>query len=332
MKKTLLIAGMAFSSLMFAQNAPGITIHDTRNTNDLPAAYNHEVKAEFKFRDVVGVPGKGNYSGMLTIAPWFDNSGNKRHQLNFNDGGIFYRNGLSTDPQWGSWSKLLLQSSEGKVRIGSNDPDTNSAALLRVYDQNDVMMEVTNSYGTFQIAKSGCNGCYGGTPGDTVLRNLGSSHNIIIAQPNDNNDGKTFVGFQDATRGIWIKFLNNGIAKFDGKIHAKEIEVKANVWADYVFKKDYQLKSLEEVEKHITEKGHLPNIPSAAEVIENGINVAEMNTKFLEKIEELTLYSIDQNKQLKSQTLQLQQVQEENKMLKLQIEEINKKIKEIQKL
>ncbi len=176
-------------------------------------------------------------------------------------------------------------------------------------------MEVTNSYGTFQIAKSGCNGCYGGTPGDTVLRNLGSSHNIIIAQPNDNNDGKTFVGFQDATRGIWIKFLNNGIAKFDGKIHAKEIEVKANVWADYVFKKDYQLKSLEEVAKHIENKGHLPNIPSAEEVLKNGINVAEMDAKLLEKIEELTLYSIEQNKQLKVQS-------EEIKELKAQVQQL----------
>ncbi|WP_083988570.1 DUF536 domain-containing protein [Chryseobacterium arthrosphaerae] len=316
MKRTLLIAAMVVSGLMHAQNAAGITIHDTRSINALPAAYNHEVKAEFKLRDVVGVPGTGNYSGMLTIAPWFDNSGNKRHQLNFNDGGIFYRNGLSTDPQWGSWSKLLLQSNDGKVRIGSSsDPDLNSASLLRVYDTKDVMMEVTNSYGTFQIAKSGCNGCYGGTPGDTVLRNLGSSHNIIIAQPNDNNDGKTFIGFQDATRGIWIKFLNNGIAKFDGKIHAKEIEVKADVWADYVFKKDYQLKSLEEVAKHIESKGHLPNIPSAEEVLKNGINVAEMDAKLLEKIEELTLYSIEQNKQLKSQS-------EEIKELKAQVQKL----------
>ncbi|MCL8535550.1 cell wall anchor protein [Chryseobacterium gallinarum] len=323
MKQTLLIAAMAFSGLIYAQNAPGLTVHDTRNINDLPSAYNHEVKAEFKLRDAVGVPGKGSYSGMLTIAPWFDNSGNKRHQLNFNDGGIFYRNALSADPQWGSWSRLLTQSSEGKVRIGAyNDPGSNSASLLRVYDTNDVMMEVTNSYGTFQIAKSGCNGCYGGMPGDTVLRNLGSSHNIIIAQPNDNDDGKTFVGFQDAKRGIWIKFLNNGIAKFDGKIHAKEVEVKANVWADYVFKKDYQLKSLDEVEKHISEKGHLPNIPSADEVLKNGINVAEMNAKLLEKIEELTLYSIQQNKQL----------QEDRKVLQHQSERIEQLEQHLQKL
>ena len=311
MKQTLLITGMAFSSLAYAQNAPALTVHDTRNTNDLPSAYNHEVKAEFKLRDVVGVPGTGSYSGMLTIAPWFDNSGNKRHQLNFNDGGIFYRNALSSDPQWGSWSRLLTQSSDGRVKIGLNDPDNNSPASLRVYSDESTLFEIGNSIGRFQIAKVSCNGCYGGSIGDTVLRNLGNSHNIIIAQPNDGNDGGSFVGFQDGTRGIWIKFLNNGIAKFDGKIEAKEVEVKANVWADYVFKKDYQLKSLDEVEKHISEKGHLPNIPSADEVLKNGINVAEMNTKLLEKIEELTLYSIDQNKRLKSQSQKIEQLEQQ---------------------
>lgn len=322
MKQTLLIAGMAFSSLVCAQNAPGLTIHDTRNVNDLPSAYSHIVKAEFKSRDIVGVPGTGNYSGMLTIAPWFDNSGNKRHQLNFNDGGIFYRNGLSTDAQWGSWSKLITQSSDGRVKIGLNDPDTTSPASLRVYSNESTLFEIGNSIGRFQIAKVSCNGCYGGSIGDTVLRNLGNSHNIIIAQPNDGNDGGSFVGFQDGTRGIWIKFLNNGIAKFDGKIQAKEIEVKANVWADYVFKKDYQLKSLAEVEKHILEEGHLPNVPSADEVLKNGINVAEMNAKLLEKIEELTLYSIQQDKQL----------QEESKVLKSQSEKIEQLEKQIQKL
>lgn len=332
MKTQLFSIALLVSSFTFAQNAAGLTIHDTRTINDLPSAYSNIVKAEFKSRDVVGVPGTGNYSGMLTIAPWSDNSGNKRHQLNFNDGGIFYRNGLFTNTQWGNWSKLLIQSSEGKVKIGNNDPDTNTAALLRIYDKDDVMMEVANSYGTFQIAKSGCNGCYGGTTGDTVLRNLGQTHNIIIAQPNNNNDGNSFVGFQDAYRGIWIKFLNNGIAKFDGKIHAKEIEVKANVWADYVFKKDYQLKSLEDVEKHITEKGHLPNIPAAQEVLENGINVAEMNSKLLEKIEELTLYSIGQNKQIKHQATQLKQLQDENKVLKNQSAKIEKLEQQVQQL
>jgi hypothetical protein len=106
-------------------------------------------------------------------------------------------------------------------------------------------------------------------------------------------------------------FVKNGI-------RAEKVKVdiaSQNGWADYVFKKDYSLKSLEEVEKHINEKGHLPNVPSAKEVVENGINVAEMDAKLLEKIEELTLYSIEQNKQIKK-------LQEENSELKKQAEKI----------
>lgn len=205
----------------------------------------------------------------------------------------------------------------GGVRVGLNDPDTASFANLRIYDNASTLVEISNSLGRFQIAKAGCDGCYGGMTGDTVLRNLGKTHNIIIAQPNNNNDGNSYIGFQDGYRGTWIKFLNNGIAKFDGKIHAKEVEVKANVWADYVFKKDYKLNSLESVEKHIEEKGHLPNIPSAKEVKENGINLGEMDAKLLEKVEELTLYIIQLNKEVK-------QLGKENKELKKTIESLSK--------
>ncbi|WP_418498521.1 hypothetical protein [Flagellimonas sp.] len=76
-----------------------------------------------------------------------------------------------------------------------------------------------------------------------------------------------------------------------GKIRAEEIKVETG-WADYVFEEGYDLPSLEEVEKHIKEKGHLINIPSAKEVEENGIELGEMNKLLLEKIEELTLYLI----------------------------------------
>ena len=84
----------------------------------------------------------------------------------------------------------------------------------------------------------------------------------------------------------------------NGKIRASEVKVYTG-WADYVFKKDYQLPTLQEVARHIAEKGHLINIPSAAEVAANGIQLGEMNAKLLEKIEELTLYTLEQEKRIK---------------------------------
>ena len=86
-----------------------------------------------------------------------------------------------------------------------------------------------------------------------------------------------------------------------GKIIAEELQIDLyNNWPDFVFAKDYNLPTLTEVESHIKEKGHLPNIPSAEEVAENGFGVGEMNAKLLQKIEELTLYMIQQEKRIKS--------------------------------
>jgi len=101
-------------------------------------------------------------------------------------------------------------------------------------------------------------------------------------------------------------------------IKAEKVKVdvaSTNGWADYVFKKDYKLNSLEEIEIHIKDKGHLPNIPSAEEVVKNGINLGEMDAKLLEKIEELTLYSIEQNKALKSQSEEIEELKRQVQQL-----------------
>ncbi|MEO9483632.1 MAG: hypothetical protein ABJG47_09315 [Ekhidna sp.] len=84
----------------------------------------------------------------------------------------------------------------------------------------------------------------------------------------------------------------------EGSVGAREVKVEATGWSDFVFEKDYNLRSLEEVEQHINENGHLPEIPSEVEVMANGINLGEMNAKLLQKIEELTLYLIEQNKEI----------------------------------
>ena len=69
-------------------------------------------------------------------------------------------------------------------------------------------------------------------------------------------------------------------------------------WADYVFEEDYEMMELEELEDYVSENKHLPNVPSAEEVVANGIDVATMDAKLLEKIEEAYLYIIDLNKKV----------------------------------
>ncbi|UOY05175.1 hypothetical protein L0P88_14615 [Muricauda sp. SCSIO 64092] len=95
----------------------------------------------------------------------------------------------------------------------------------------------------------------------------------------------------------------------NGDIHAKEVKVDLVGWPDYVFDKDYELPTLEDVETHIKEKGHLQDIPSAQKVAENGIKLGEMNAKLLQKIEELMLYTIAQQKEI-------QKLKEEVKLLR----------------
>lgn len=108
----------------------------------------------------------------------------------------------------------------------------------------------------------------------------------------------------------------------NGKIRAKEVKVETG-WADFVFEKDYELPSLSEVEAHIKSKGHLQDIPTAKEVAENGINLGEIQARLLQKIEELTLYTIEQEKQLNQQQklIELQTVEIDlfkNAMIELQ--------------
>ncbi len=86
-----------------------------------------------------------------------------------------------------------------------------------------------------------------------------------------------------------------------GKIAAEEVKVAVYAnWADFVFNKDYNLPTLKDVEQHIKDKGHLKDIPSAEAVKKNGIFLGEMDAKLLQKIEELTLYTIDQEKRIKN--------------------------------
>ena len=80
-------------------------------------------------------------------------------------------------------------------------------------------------------------------------------------------------------------------------------------WADYVFEKDYPLNSIQTVEKFVKDNKHLPNVPSAEEVIEGGLSVGEMDATLLRQIEELWLHLIAQEKRMEA-------LEQENKQLK----------------
>ena len=165
------------------------------------------------------------------------------------------------------------------------------------------------------------------------------------------DDGRTTMHITSKLNGSWqwakeTVFYNNGNIKFNGsvgigtadtkgfklgvngKIAAEEVKVALyGNWSDFVFKKEYNLPTLTEVENHIKEKGHLKDIPSAKEVEKNGFYLGEMDAKLLQKIEELTLYTIAQEKKI-------EKVEKENESLKFlatKFLELQKRLEKLEK-
>ncbi|MDD3527706.1 MAG: hypothetical protein PHX39_12225 [Bacteroidales bacterium] len=95
-----------------------------------------------------------------------------------------------------------------------------------------------------------------------------------------------------------IKVNTKMILRSDGLLKVKEAVVKTDVWSDYVLHDDYPLLELSELAEFITKNRHLPDVPSEAQVMEEGINLGQMDAILLKKIEELTLYIIKQQKEI----------------------------------
>jgi len=160
-----------------------------------------------------------------------------------------------------------------------------------------------------------------------IQSNTSSQINLLFYSQNNakwniytQNDGKLFFRKTGNNPDEGIKMIidgdNVGIGTTSpdskltvkGDIHTNEVKVDllGAVAPDYVFYKDYDLKSLKTVEDYIETNGHLPNIPSAKKMETEGIMLKEMNLKLLEKIEELTLYAIEQEKEITTQKENLQ--------------------------
>ena len=160
------------------------------------------------------------------------------------------------------------------------------------------------------------------------LQKVVGSASLTLGNPNQIDTSGTLVLLEPQYGSISVSSFGTGNvgigttnpdAKLTvkGDIHTEEVQVDLTVPApDYVFTEGYDLKSLEEVQNYIKKHGHLPNIPSAKELEANGIQLGEMDMKLLEKIEELVLYTLDQEKQLKKERERNQK--QENRIARLE--------------
>jgi hypothetical protein len=139
--------------------------------------------------------------------------------------------------------------------------------------------------------------------------NSGTFRSFITQNNAPNTGQELYIGSNgilhlDATTQVAIGTVvsaanNNYKLAVDGKVACEEVKVELSQnWPDYVFNNDYKLMSLAEVQKFIDVNKHLPNIPSAATIEKEGLKVGEMQLLMMEKIEELTLYIIEQNKRI----------------------------------
>ncbi|OKS84904.1 hypothetical protein RG47T_0342 [Mucilaginibacter polytrichastri] len=157
------------------------------------------------------------------------------------------------------------------------------------------------------------------------LRGQGRNGGSISFNTNDNSEKMRIL--YNGNVGIGTKSPDAKLT-VSGTIHSSAVLVDQNVpTPDYVFDKEYDLATLKEVKTYIDKNHHLPEIPSAAEVAKDGINLGEMNTKLLKKIEELTLYLIEKDKEIKQENLKLQSQQSQMAAMKRNNDARFKKLK-----
>lgn len=171
------------------------------------------------------------------------------------------------------------------------------------------------------------NGVFDRTVISTNIANWGFHVDLARASDSQNSPASDF-GI--AVRGFGPLFVLSGQSGYvgigtaspdarltvAGNIHSREVKVSVSAGADFVFKEGYALKPLEEVEAFVTENNHLPDITPADQMKSDGINLGDMNIKLLQKVEELTLYLIEQNKKVLKQESQIRRLTDEVEKIK----------------
>ncbi len=193
------------------------------------------------------------------------------------------------DPSISDYSRAIkLNPFGGNIGIGTN------------YEPNR-KLEIYQGRILFTGAENINNGTY---PGIEFTNGAGTAHRAFVGMGNDDIIG--FYSYPANTFGLAMDVNTGNIGigtntpshklSVNGSIRSREVIVETANWPDYVFTKAYTLPSLYDVEKFIDTYHHLPNVPSATEIETNGLPLGELQKLLMQKVEELTLYIIQQNK------------------------------------
>ncbi len=171
----------------------------------------------------------------------------------------------------------------GNVLVGTSSDGPFSKLTVRTPNNTDGISHVSDGGVILKTFVGGVSAVLG-TASNHTMRISANNVAVINIEPN----GTVGIG---TTNPAGYKLAVNG------SIRAKELVVETG-WADYVFNTEYKLRPLKDIEDFIALHHHLPNIPSAKDIQDNGLHVGEVQKKMMEKIEELTLYIIALNKEV----------------------------------
>lgn len=265
-----------------------------------------------------GNPTHPGYMGLHTMGGgafdfWNVTGGTTTPLVKINTSGTYVKQGLlDLSHGIGAGSNIVAGATNSWLGIlgGTSGGGTADGAYLQLFGNS------SGGAGSMYVVSTGSTGS--GTSFFYQPSGATSVNNMVVR-----NDGKVIIGSDlisslcgtttDNTPGGYKLYVQDGILTERLKVANR---CDGSTWADFVFNKDYDLMPLSKVEEYVKSNHHLPEIPSASEVTENGIDVAMMDSKLLQKIEELTLYVIEQNKILGKQQKQLEQQKTEIEQLK----------------
>ncbi|OJJ19846.1 hypothetical protein BKI52_15300 [marine bacterium AO1-C] len=219
----------------------------------------------------------------------------------------------------GKEAGVFNTSGNANVFIGRNTGIKNTSGSSNMY------MGQSAGYSNQTGSNNICIGVNAGfyETGSNKLYIANSRNNPLIYGEFDNKilkiNGTMAIGTDNYNGSGYGLYVADGI-----RTEAVQIDAETN-WPDYVFANDYKLNPLNEVEAFIQKNSHLPNVPSAKEVNDKGINVVEMDATLLRKIEELTLYTIGQQKHIDKLT-------KHNQDQKDRIDHLQKEVNELKAL
>lgn len=164
------------------------------------------------------------------------------------------------------------------------------------------------------------------TPSDPGKVDADAFYDLMISNNGYVGIGTTFPNYPLHVNGsTWVE--NGNLFVSGGGLYVGGVLIEM---PDYVFEPDYPLLSLEELRAYIATEQHLPNVPSAEEIAQGGLNVTDFQMKLLEKTEELTLYTLAQDEQLQAQEQEIERLQRENKSQGEQLDAMQQIIEEME--